>query len=250
MKRQNVSRRMGRLRNAVPNRALACVVALVAGWTGGIAQASQPSGAEVCDRVARLAAHEVGVPVNVMLAITRTETGRTTDGVLAPWPWTVNMEGKGVWFDTRLEAQAYALDHFKEGARSFDVGCFQLNYRWHGMHFRDIAHMFEPIENARYAAEFLSELYAESGSWDSAAAAYHSRTPEFAEKYKTRFQRIIAGLAKGVGVPVVTAAAAAVDIAPRENSFPLLQRGSQTAVMGSLMPLGNNSARSLFPNGG
>lgn len=211
-------------------------------------------GAETCDRVAHIAANETGVPVNVLLAITRTETGRSRSGKLAPWPWTVNMEGKGVWFDSYQEALNYVTSHHKAGARSFDVGCFQLNYRWHGQHFTDIEHMFDPTANARYAADFLSRLYAETNNWDEAAAAYHSRTPKYADKYKARFKRIMASLPDQAVMPVK----AVKKVKPlmrtanviRENNFPLLQRSSSGGTMGSLVPLGSGSGRSLLSNGG
>ncbi len=211
--------------------------------------------AETCDRVAHIVANEAGVPVNVLLAITRTETGRKSGGKLAPWPWTVNMEGKGVWFDSYEEALNYVKSHHKAGARSFDVGCFQLNYRWHGQHFTDIEHMFDPTANARYAADFLSRLYSETNSWDDAAAAYHSRTPKYADKYKARFKRIMANLPDHGVIPVK----AVKSVQPlmrtasviRENNFPLLQRsGSAAGAMGSLVPLNTGSGRSLFSNGG
>lgn len=201
---------------------------------------------DTCDRVARIAANESGVPLEVLMAITRTETGRRSNGVLAPWPWTVNMEGLGKWFATRKEAQAFAMSGLNEGKRSFDVGCFQLNYRWHGQHFRDVEHMFEPLENARYAADFLSRLYGELQSWDSAAAAYHSRTPKYADKYKARYKQILASLPEPPKLAVVNRAHAAVTETVRVNAFPLLRKGSQAAGMGSLVPLGAGSARPLF----
>ena len=211
-------------------------------------------GAETCDRVAHIVANETGVPVNVLLAITRTETGRSRSGKLSPWPWTVNMEGKGVWFDSYQEALNYVKSHHKAGARSFDVGCYQLNYRWHGQHFTDIEHMFDPTANARYAADFLSRLYAETNSWDDAAAAYHSRTPKYADKYKARFKRIMAQLPNQAVMPVK----AVKKVKPlmrtanviRENNFPLLQRSSSGGSMGSLVPLSFGNGRSFLSNGG
>lgn len=149
---------------------------------------------EICQRAAAIAAERSGVPVQVLRAISLTETGRRRDGRLAPWPWTVNMEGKGVWFDTRAEAEAYVEKNHARGARSYDVGCFQVNYRWHGQHFTSNLAMFDPVDNAMYAARFLSDLYAELGDWSRAAGAYHSRTPVFATKYRRRFDQILAGL--------------------------------------------------------
>tara|TARA_R110002020_G_scaffold22372_52_gene75559 strand:+ start:4358 stop:4939 length:582 start_codon:yes stop_codon:yes gene_type:complete len=135
-----------------------------------------------------------------MQAITRTETGRPGGNGLAPWPWTVNMEGVGKWFDTRDEARAYVFKHYKRGARSFDVGCFQINFKWHGQAFTSIDQMFDPAANADYAARFLNDLYQELGNWQAAAGAYHSRTPKYAQRYSKRFDRIRSGLSGGVTV--------------------------------------------------
>ena len=94
--------------------------------------------AGTCDRAARRAASSEGVPLEVMQTIARVETGRAVDGSLQPWPWTINVEGKGFWFASELEAKTYVFNIFKAGKRSFDVGCFQINYRWHGRAFRSI----------------------------------------------------------------------------------------------------------------
>ena len=207
-----------------------------------------------CDQVARQAARESGVPLSVMKAITRTETGRVQGGRLTPWPWTVNMEGAGHWFDSRAEAEAYVSKHHARGARSYDVGCFQINYRWHGQHFSSVKAMFDPLTNARYAARFLSELYSETADWSKAAGAYHSRTPKFANRYRTRFDRIRSGIDSSIdttthtsthtgthsdqeGIPLVARATPyAVERAPRPNLYPLLQPGAQSLGFGSLVP--------------
>lgn len=150
--------------------------------------------AGICDASARVGAESGAAPLPVLRALTRTETGRRLEGALRPWPWTVNMEGAGFWFDTRAEALAFVKTRHAEGARSFDVGCFQINYRWHGEAFESIEAMFDPIENARYAADFLGRLKAEGGDWRAAVGRYHSRTPKYANKYKARFDRMLSGL--------------------------------------------------------
>ncbi|WP_366130053.1 transglycosylase SLT domain-containing protein [uncultured Roseovarius sp.] len=128
--------------------------------------------------------------------MTRAETGRGVLGDLTPWPWTVNMEGAGHWFDSRDAALSYVYAEFGRGARSFDIGCFQINYRWHGEAFRSIDHMLDPVSNATYAAKFLSDLHEETGNWSIAAGTYHSRTAEYANAYRDRFDRIHARLAE------------------------------------------------------
>ena len=126
-------------------------------------------GADICDRAAIQASEESGVPLDVLRAITLTETGRKSAEGFLPWPWTINMEGVGKWFESRKEARAYVDRHFARGARSFDVGCFQINYRWHHQGFTSLEQMFEPLANARYAAKFLTELHGEFGNWSKAA---------------------------------------------------------------------------------
>ncbi len=151
-------------------------------------------GARICDAAARRAAHAEDVPLDVLRAIARIETGRTRNGRLEPWPWTINVEGRGFWFTSEREAKFYVFNIFKAGKRSFDIGCFQINYRWHSKAFRSIDAMFDPYENAAYAARFLKRLYAELGSWPAAVGAYHSRTPSLAQSYSSRFQTVLAQL--------------------------------------------------------
>ncbi|WP_319545690.1 lytic transglycosylase domain-containing protein [Ruegeria conchae] len=189
------------------------------------------STAALCDHAARRAAQSEGVPLDVLRAIARVETGRTLDGRLEPWPWTVNRDGQGYWFASEVEAKSYVFDIFKSGTRSFDVGCFQINYRWHGKAFRSIDAMFDPDENAAYPARFLSQLYAELGSWPAAAGAYHSRTRRHAAAYSDRFQTVLAQLN---GSPPIsrrdpfTAAAAPL--------IPLSVHPAEQKALGSLVP--------------
>lgn len=217
-------------------------------------EAMDPAGQEaslLCEAAASQAAQQEGVPLSVLTAISLNESGRKRDGRLRAWPWTVNMEGAGHWFDSREEALQYVLAEFDHGTRSFDVGCFQINYKWHGEQFASIEEMFDPIANARYAARFLKTLYAEQGSWEGAAGAYHSRTPEFADRYAARFVNFRNDLldASGNEIPeipdIVLAAYGTPAEAPRVNTYPLLQGGSG-AALGSLVPVGNGGGAMLF----
>lgn len=192
--------------------------------------------AELCDHAAQMAARETKVPLNVLKAITRTETGRGKPGDLRPWPWTVNVEGQGIWFDTPQQAQVYLFRRFREGARSFDVGCFQINYKWHGHAFNSLEEMFDPVANASYAATFLSRLHAEHGDWTKAVGAYHSRTPEYAGRYISRYTEVRQGMAENATAPASTT----------DRRLPLIQGPSNPESRGSLFPLSETTATSLF----
>jgi hypothetical protein len=151
-----------------------------------VTAASGPS--DLCLHAARDAAAINDVPLSVMVAITQTETGRLQDGETRPWPWTVNLEGEGHWFPDRAAALSFASEQFDLGKRSFDIGCFQINFRWHSENFVSLDQMFDPLANATYAAQFLVRLKAETGDWSAAAGAYHSRTEALAQVYRARFE--------------------------------------------------------------
>lgn len=194
---------------------------------------ARPAPGEICDRAAQSVSLESDVPLVVLRAITRTETGRRHGESMRPWPWTINMQGTGIWFDTEDQARVYVFRHFKNGARSFDVGCFQINYKWHGQAFNSIDDMFDPLKNARYAASYLKKLHGELGSWDKAVGAYHSRTQKHAERYLARYTEIRDSLSEEPPIH-------------RPRGFTLLQGLPATSRRGSLVPLGPSTGRNIL----
>ena len=182
-----------------------------------------------CDYAAAQAAEVTGVPIDILLAITRVETGRGREEP-HPWPWTINADGLGDWYETREAAVAAATTHLTDGTGTFDVGCFQLNIRWHGDQFESLSDMFDPMKNAAYAAAFLAQLYQESGDWSAAVSAYHSRTPELADRYLHKVKAVLSGpdAPTDQGDDPQT-------LVERENPFPLLKAGGQGSA-GSIVP--------------
>lgn len=185
--------------------------------------------AGLCDAAAEQAATENGVPLALMRAITRVETGRDH----TPWPWTLNVDGQGAWFENAEEAIASAERAVANGVDHVDIGCFQLNLRWHGAHFASLSDMIDPLANARHAARFLSELHTETDDWREAAAAYHSRTPDLGEAYLTRLE------AAHEADPLTTPE---IPISTHANGYPLLLAG-QSGAAGSIVP----HARAMKP---
>jgi len=205
----------------LPAWALALAITWVAAALafGPAVAESRHSGADACDIAARYAAGMTGVPLGVLKALSRTETGRKIDGQFRPWAWTVNMEGKGRWFPDRKSALTFAKKNYDRGARSFDVGCFQINFKWHGRNFSTLNQMFEPRINALYAARFLQKLYQNKHDWAAAAGAYHSKTPRYAKRYMRRFADLWKEAEPGHR-PIETAAAEPQPKARRPNRYP------------------------------
>ena len=146
---------------------------------------------DLCRVAAVTAARTHHVPEEVLLAITTVETRTNRGGESGPWPWTVNVAGQGTWFDSFAEARSHAAAALASGQTSFDVGCFQLNYRWHGQEFSGLDEMFDPATSADYAARFLKSLHAESGDWLIAAGHYHSRTPRHSQRYRRAISAVM-----------------------------------------------------------
>jgi hypothetical protein len=142
--------------------------------------------AGICRDAALLAEKRHNIPAGLLAAIAVVESGRTLpDGAeKTAWPWTINAEGTGHWFETREEAMAKVERLKSEGVRSIDIGCMQVNQKYHPDAFGDLRQAFTPIVNADYAARFLKELFEETRSWSRAVSFYHSRTPERALRYR------------------------------------------------------------------
>jgi hypothetical protein len=142
-------------------------------------------GAKLCTRHLQHYEREYGIPAHLLSAIASTESGRYHDGlkIRLPWPWTINAEGKGYYFDNKEQAIAAAQKLRARGVQSFDVGCMQVNMYHHAQAFSSLTQAFEPENNVAYAASFLRDLYQEEGNWKRAAADYHSKTPTLGTKY-------------------------------------------------------------------
>jgi hypothetical protein len=145
----------------------------------------------LCDKAARVAAAKHSVPFVLMQAIARVESGRSQNGKISPWPWTVHYAGRGHWFSTRAEAENFVPDTPDARQRNIDIGCFQINLRWHGHNFQSVHDMFSPHNNADYAAQFLKAHYDATGSWTTAMRHYHSKTVHLADRYQTRVDQML-----------------------------------------------------------
>ena len=143
---------------------------------------------QACAAAGRAAEQEAALPANLLLSIGLVESGRadTLTGHVAPWPWTVNVDGAGRFFADEGAAIAFVRLAESSGARDVDVGCFQISLQDHPDAFATLADAFDPVRNAGYAAGFLARLQRQTGSWDSAIADYHSASPDLGLPYERR----------------------------------------------------------------
>ena len=129
----------------------------------------------VCETVALEAENAFNLPSGILTSIARVESGRKTDtGVYRAWPWTINDNGKGLFFDTRKSAVDYIVKQKEFDNTRIDIGCMQISVKWHSHAFSSPESMLDPYTNIAYAAVFLEELYQTHGDWELAIKYYHS----------------------------------------------------------------------------
>lgn len=146
-----------------------------------------PSARLLCPQAIAVAEQAHAIPARLLAAIGRVESGRPdSSGVVVPWPWTINAEGQGRFFDSKAQAVAAVRALQAQGVQSIDVGCMQVNLMHHPNAFASLDQAFDPAANADYAAGFLRRLYAQTNNWAEAAAQYHSATPGLADDYRRK----------------------------------------------------------------
>ncbi len=144
-----------------------------------------------CKELAKAIEIEKRLPENILTSISMVESGRLLDdGSMFAWPWSLNHAGKSVFFDTKDQALKYLRKNITSEFRNIDVGCMQVNVKWHYAQFSSFEEMIDPITNIEYAARFLLALKSKHGTWEQAIKHYHSSKEKFNKKYFNKVNRI------------------------------------------------------------
>ena len=158
----------------------------------------------LCGAAIQAAQARYAIPAGLLASIAKVESGRpvTTLTDIRPWPWTIDADGTGMFFDTKAEAVAWSQQAAGRGVRSLDTGCMQVNLQMHPDAFASLDAAFDPAANADFAARYLRELHGEAnGDWNVAVGLYHSHTPYLAADYRNRVAEMGAGILTGIGGP-------------------------------------------------
>lgn len=143
----------------------------------------------VCMENTKKFEQEYQIKKHLLSTISNVETGRWNAQKKRniAWPWTINAQGKGMFFQTKAEAVKEVKRLQRAGVKSIDVGCMQINLAYHPNAFKSVEEALDPQKNVEYGAKFLTNLYeAKDRDWLKAAMAYHSSVPRKALKYKKR----------------------------------------------------------------
>ncbi|EKV32240.1 Lytic transglycosylase, catalytic [Caenispirillum salinarum AK4] len=141
-----------------------------------------------CLEEARRQEQALDIPEGLLTAVALAESGRwdAQAGALRAWPWTLNVDGTGLYFDSMAEARAAAVDALRQGIRQVDMGCMQVSMAWHARAFETVTEALTPIDNVAYGALYLRQLYDRHGEWGEAVRRYHSGDAARGEAYLRR----------------------------------------------------------------
>jgi len=102
----------------------------------------------------------------------------------------VNVRGRSHYYKTKQAAIAAVQRFQSTGLRSIDVGCMQINLRYHRKAFSSLDQAFDPVANVTYAAKFLTDLRKKGRSWNIAIGHYHSRNRVHYLPYRKKVQNL------------------------------------------------------------
>ncbi|ODT29574.1 MAG: lytic transglycosylase [Kaistia sp. SCN 65-12] len=162
---------------------------LAAACLSSLSAAAAKASANPCEAEILRASDRYGIPAGILYAVGLTETGKK--GSLQPN--ALNIEGKTLFPASRAEALAAFETARRQGKTLIDLGCMQINHRYHAAHFRSVGDMLDPHRNVDYAARFLASLHARHATWSMAVARYHAG-PDNDPAQKVYVCRVIANM--------------------------------------------------------
>jgi hypothetical protein len=124
-----------------------------------------------------------GFPAEILYGIAMNETALNGK----PWPWTLNVAGRGYYFNDRMSAWRAAEYLRGHDFDMFDIGVMQVNWHYHGHLFANSWDALDPEINQRAAASILAGHLRRTGSLAQAIGRYHSASPNRAKRYVEQF---------------------------------------------------------------
>lgn len=156
----------------------------------------------ICDANMIDAAQKYQVPLPILYAVSMAEAG--VKQIIQPY--ALNIDRHSIFPQTKEQALFEIKKAKQNGAKYIDIGCMQVNERYHGKNFGSLLDMLDPKQNINYAASFLHKLYQAKKSWTGAVARYHTGDKNKAEQKryvcKVIKQLVATGLGKDISASV------------------------------------------------
>lgn len=146
-----------------------------------------------------------GVPYKILYAVALAESNNPSEPGFAPWQWTLNIAGNGMYFDTKAEALAVLKRELLKGTRNIDICAGQINYKWNSALIPEIDKALDIdrclgaatqvlVRELHYCEHALGKL-----DWWCAVERYHSPGQSETQRaravaYASRVKKIYAAL--------------------------------------------------------
>jgi hypothetical protein len=181
-----------------PGRLLLAILLLALALAGRPA-AARSAAADDCLALAKRVERAERIPAGLVQAVALAESGRYLRAARQrlAWPWTVASGADSFYLPDKPSAIAKVEELQARGRTNIDVGCMQINLRYHPAAFASLDEAFDPIANVAYGAGFLKRLRDETRSWSRATARYHSGDRARGDAYRARVFHVWQNLRAG-----------------------------------------------------
>ncbi len=142
----------------------------------------------VCADEARRLEIQENIPKLLLTAVTHTETGRRGPNGrrIMSWPWTLHADGRSLRFNSKADAVKAVRALMARGINVIDVGCMQVNLRYHPHAFTSVEEALDPAANLAYAVAYLKKLKNRHNGWPAAIQHYHSGNKAVNVRYRRK----------------------------------------------------------------
>lgn len=147
---------------------------------GDLLKSSALAGADKgCIGYAIEAEEKNGIPSGLLVAISLVESGRGG----APQAYAMNVAGRSIYAKNSTDAVRHLRGSDGKLRSNSYVGCMQLSVGVHSRQFGQLEQMIQPRHNVNFAANLLTRLHRQEGSWRSALARYNGGSQRVAQNY-------------------------------------------------------------------
>lgn len=172
-----------------PRFAKAAIAVLAVAWCES---APPAEGATIVpsDYVVAADLHQIDDP-SLLYAIAMQESGRYDPHAerLEPWPWALNVDGKGYFFADMTEVWDALAAFLQEQPKHVGISLVQVTWPFNPDILWDPYTALDPATNLSLGARILRDCYDRLGDWWQAVGCYHSPTPKIALAYRQRVHR-------------------------------------------------------------
>ncbi|MBL94711.1 MAG: hypothetical protein CFH06_00852 [Alphaproteobacteria bacterium MarineAlpha3_Bin5] len=132
---------------------------------------------DMCETAIEKLEMETTVPSYLLKHLSLAKSGRFDQENLAikPWPWTVSINEFQLFFDTREKAFHEARMLVQEGWSDLKFGCLQIRVDNLDLVASKLSIMFDPANNIRLGADYLTRLYQNGQNWQTALDIFISK---------------------------------------------------------------------------